>query len=50
METAVVSAPGAVGGGQWRDHQQVVSGIIWKYRTQGALVGYARPLWLDDIA
>ena len=33
---AVVSATGAVGGGQWRDHRQVVNGIIWKYRT-GAL-------------
>ena len=20
-------------GGQWRDHRQVVNGIIWKYRT-----------------
>jgi len=20
-------------GGQWRDHRQVINGIIWKYRT-----------------
>jgi hypothetical protein len=42
--------PGSGRGRRWRDHRQVINGILWQLRTGGAVAGHAGALRaLEDL-